>query len=117
MKRIDTILRAGVALAALATVEAAAEAQSNLPPANAAQNPASASAPSGQNEIVITGSRIRHNPLDQDKPIVFVDQSDILKTGLNNVNDVLQRLPASGGGLNAGNNSSGNIGSPPDGSG
>src|SRR4029079_16146475 len=65
----------------------------------------------------VTGSRIRHNPLDQDAPIVFVDQQDILKTGLNSVNDVLQRLPASGGGINAGNNTSGNIGSPPDGSG
>ncbi|HET7093519.1 MAG TPA: TonB-dependent receptor plug domain-containing protein, partial [Thermomicrobiales bacterium] len=68
-------------------------------------------------EIVVTGSRIRRNPLDQESPIVFIDQSDIQKTGLNSINDVLQRLPSSGGGINAGNNTSGNIGSPPDGSG
>jgi iron complex outermembrane receptor protein len=118
MKRIDTALRAGVALTALVTLATTAQAQSPVPPPDVAQNPATTAAtPAPPNEIVITGSRIRHNPLDQEQPRVFVDQSDILKTGLNNVNDVLQRLPASGGGLNAGNNSSGNIGSPPDGSG
>jgi iron complex outermembrane receptor protein len=67
--------------------------------------------------IVITGSRIRRNPLEQDAPIVFVDQQDIAKTGLNSVNDVLQRLPSSGGGLNGKFNNSGNLGNPPDGGG
>src|SRR3546814_13870578 len=70
-----------------------------------------------QEDIVITGSRIRHNPLDQDAPRVFVDQQDIQKTGLNSVTDVLQRLPRAGGGLNAKFNNSGNFGNPPDGGG
>jgi iron complex outermembrane receptor protein len=67
--------------------------------------------------IVVTGSRIRRNPLDLDAPVVFVDQDDIAKTGLNSVNDVLQRLPSSGGGLNSKFNNSGNLGNPPDGGG
>src|SRR4051812_19614445 len=115
--RIDASLRASVALVAIVAAASAAQAQSTLPPPDAAQTPASTSQPSPQGEIVITGSRIRHNPLDQASPIVFIDQQDIQKTGLNSINDVLQRLPSSGGGLNAGNNTSGNIGAPPDGSG
>ena len=119
MKRTDWALRAGVAFAALA-VGTAAEAQSTVPSVETQQAPAVTTVSAediAKGEIVITGSRIRRSPLDQDQPVVFVDQQDILKTGLSNVNDVLQRLPASGGGINAGNNSSGNIGSPPDGSG
>ena len=68
-------------------------------------------------EIVVTGSRIRRDPLSQDAPIVFVDRDDIDKTGLNSINDVLQRLPSSGGGLNSKFNNSGNLGNPPDGGG
>lgn len=68
-------------------------------------------------EIIVTGSRIRRNALDQDAPIVFVDQADIAKTGLNSVNDVLQRLPSSGGGANSKVNNSGSLGNPPDGGG
>ncbi len=68
-------------------------------------------------DIVVTGSRIRRNPLDLDSPIAFVDAEDIARTGLNSVNDVLQRLPSSGGGLNSKFNNSGNLGNPPDGGG
>ena len=55
--------------------------------------------------------------LSQDSPIIFVDQADIAKTGLNSINDVLQRLPSAGGGLNCKFNNSGNLGNPPDGGG
>ena len=44
-------------------------------------------------------------------------RQDIAKTGLNSINDVLQRLPSSGGGLNGKFNNSGNLGNPPDGGG
>lgn len=71
----------------------------------------------GQQDIVVTGSRIRRDPLSLDSPVTFVDQEDIAKTGLNSVNDVLQRLPSSGGGLNSRFNNSGNLGNPPDGGG
>ncbi|MFL6780143.1 MAG: TonB-dependent receptor domain-containing protein [Sphingomicrobium sp.] len=120
MIRTNTALRAGVAFAALIGGTSAANAQSTLPPPDVSQTPAS-QAESAQNpatgEIVITGSRIRRNPLDLDAPRVFLDQQDIAKTGLSSINDVLQRLPSSGGGLNGKFNNSGNLGNPPDGGG
>jgi iron complex outermembrane receptor protein len=119
MVRITTALRSSVAIAAIAGGVTSAQAQSTLPPPDVSQTPAtqaeSGAAPTG--EIVITGSRIRRNPLDLDAPRVFVDQADIAKSGLNSINDVLQRLPSSGGGLNSKFNNSGNLGNPPDGGG
>jgi len=119
MIRTNTTLRAGVALAALMGSASAAEAQSTVPPPETVAAPATASptqpAPAG--DIVITGSRIRRNPLSQDSPIVYVDKDDIAKTGLSAVADVLQRLPGASGGLNQKVNNSGNLGNPPDGGG
>src|SRR6476469_9403152 len=121
MKRYDSALRASVALWALSAGTSPAWAQSTLPPpdvaAGQATSQASAAPATPSSEIVITGSRIRRNPLDLDAPRVFVDQSDIQKTGLNSINDVLQRLPSSGGGSNSRFNNSGNLGNPPDGGG
>ncbi len=124
------MLRAGSAPVALVLLLASAPglAQSTLPPADVTDAQASpsneaavqASPPAEQSaaaDVVVTGSRIRRDPLSQDAPIIFVDEEDIAKTGLNNVNDVLQRLPSSGGGLNAKFNNSGNLGNPPDGGG
>ncbi len=116
MGRFSTGLRAGAGLLAL-VIGSAAAAQSTQPPPDIAQEPATASEPTEGGEIVVTGSRIRRDPLAQDAPIVFVDNEDIAKTGLNSVNDVLQRLPSSGGGLNGKFNNSGNLGNPPDGGG
>lgn len=118
MKRVEIALRAGAALAAIVAGSTVAQAQSTLPPADVADaqaGPSNEAAEGG--EIVVTGSRIRRDPLSQDAPIVFVDQADIAKTGLNSINDVLQRLPSSGGGLNSKFNNSGNLGNPPDGGG
>jgi iron complex outermembrane receptor protein len=117
MKRIDTALRASVAFAALMTAGTAAQAQSTLPPADVNNAPAAETAKAPNNEIVITGSRIRRNPLNQDSPVVYVDKEDIAKTGLSAVADVLQRLPGASGGLNQKVNNSGNLGNPPDGGG
>ena len=116
MGRFGLGLRSGAATLALIMGSAAA-AQSTLPPPDAPQTPATASEPAPGGEIVVTGSRIRRDPLSQDSPIVFVDEADIAKTGLNSVNDVLQRLPSSGGGINSKFNNSGNLGNPPDGGG
>ena len=117
MGRFGLGLRSGAATLAL-IVGSAAAAQSTLPPPDAPETPATtASEPSPVGEIVVTGSRIRRDPLSQDSPIVFVDQTDIAKTGLNSINDVLQRLPSSGGGINSKFNNSGNLGNPPDGGG
>jgi iron complex outermembrane receptor protein len=67
--------------------------------------------------IVVTGSRIRRDPLDQEQPVVFVDRQDLDRTGLTSTAEALQRLPSSGGSLNSRFNNSGNFGNPPDGGG
>src|SRR4051812_765873 len=113
MKRFDATLRASVGLFAL-SIGAAAEAQGSPTLEQTQASPVSVVT---NQDIVITGSRIRRNPLDQDAPRVFVDQTDIQKTGLNAINDVLQRLPSSGGGVNSKFNNSGNLGNPPNGGG
>ncbi|HEX6409008.1 MAG TPA: TonB-dependent receptor plug domain-containing protein, partial [Sphingomicrobium sp.] len=110
-------LRASTALAAVA-IATSAGAQSTQPPPDVAETPSTTSQESTEGgDIVVTGSRIRRDPLSQDAPIVFVDQEDMAKTGLSSVNDILQRLPSSGGGLNSKFNNSGNLGNPPDGGG
>ncbi|AHE52487.1 hypothetical protein NX02_03665 [Sphingomonas sanxanigenens DSM 19645 = NX02] len=68
-------------------------------------------------DIIVTGSRIRRSPLDQPSPVVSLDGESIARTGLASIADVLQRLPASSGGLNSKFNNSGNFGNPPDGGG
>ncbi|HXA40568.1 MAG TPA: TonB-dependent receptor [Phenylobacterium sp.] len=68
-------------------------------------------------EIVVTGSRIRTSPLDQDQPVIQIDQQTVANTGLTSTVDVLQRIPSAGGGLNGKFNNSGNLGNPPDGGG
>ncbi len=119
--RSNVTLRTGVALFAIISASSAAQAQDTTVPPEVVAGDASQAAPSEekdrQGDIVITGSRIRHNPLDEKSPITFIDKSDIEKTGLNSVSEVLQRLPSVGGGLNGKFNTSGNNGNPPDGAG
>lgn len=86
-------------------------------PAHAQDGAAGASAAAPQDDIVVTGSRIRRSPLDQDKPVVTVGQEEIARTGLTAIADVLQRLPSAAGGLNTKVNNAGNVGGPPDGTG
>jgi iron complex outermembrane receptor protein len=64
--------------------------------------------------VVITGSRIRTDPLNQPAPLTTVSDADIAKSGTTSVGDVLQRMTSSGGGLNTKFNTSGNTGFPPD---
>ncbi|WP_294123303.1 TonB-dependent receptor [Sphingomonas sp.] len=116
MSRSTLALRTGTALLALA-VGSAAFAQDTSPPADASQPTAAATEPSSGGEIVVTGSRIRQDPLSQDSPVVRLDQDALAKTGLSAVADILQRLPSASGGLNTKVNNSGNIGNPPDGGG
>src|SRR3954452_21098999 len=117
MKRIDSGLRASVGFAALVIGSTAAEAQDALPPADVQAPAAQPTQPTPQGEIVVTGSRIRRDPLNQNAPVVFVDKASIDKSGLTAVGDVLQRIPSSSGGLNTKVNASGNLGNPPDGGG
>lgn len=79
------------------------------PPASAAQNE--------PEEVVVTGSRIRQNPVDRVAPLQTATAADIDRSGEISVADYLQRLPISGSAINRSNNSSGNLGFPPDGGG
>jgi iron complex outermembrane receptor protein len=104
-------------LALVGAFLAAPAAAQSTQPDQPVQTDAEGNAIESTEEIVVTGSRIRRDPLDLDAPVTFVDREDIEKTGLNSINDVLQRLPSSGGGLNSKFNNSGNLGNPPDGGG
>ncbi len=78
------------------------------------------SASAAQNEpeeIVVTGSRIRQNPVERTAPLQTATAADIDRSGEISVADYLQRLPISGSAINRSNNSSGNLGFPPDGGG
>ncbi|MBB3474173.1 TonB-dependent receptor domain-containing protein [Sphingomonas sp. BK345] len=98
-------LTAAAALPGVAHAQAAPE-----------QDAAQIAAQTGE-DVVVTGSRIRRDPLDNPSPVVTVDEAAIAKTGLSSIADVLQRIPASSGGLNSKFNNSGNSGNPPDGGG
>ncbi len=101
------ILASTVTLTAL--MSAGANAQSTASVTPAASDEAEA--------IIVTGSRIRQDPLSQNSPVVVLDQASLQRTGLASVADILQRLPSAAGGLNTKVNNSGNIGNPPDGGG
>jgi len=64
--------------------------------------------------VIVTGSRIRTDPLNQPAPLTTVTDADIAKSGTTSIGDVLQRMTSSGGGLNTKFNTSGNTGFPPD---
>lgn len=80
-------------------------------------SPVAAAAGEDVEAIIVTGSRIRQDPLSQSSPVVTLDQASLQRTGLSSVADILQRLPSAAGGLNTKVNNSGNIGNPPDGGG
>ena len=68
-------------------------------------------------EIIVTGSRIRRNPLDQPVAIMEISAGDITRTGLTNLGDALRQLPITGSAINSTFNVPGNSGFPQDGSG
>ena len=68
-------------------------------------------------EVVVTGSRIRQNPLDARTPVQSLSQDDIEQSGDISIADFLQRQPIAGSAINRSNNASGNLGFPPDGAG
>jgi iron complex outermembrane recepter protein len=120
MTRLNRLLRLSGASLALATalLSAPAFAQpSTTTPDEPVPEQAATAAAQNDQDIVITGSRIRRNPLDNDQPVTYLDEEDIARTGLTSAADVIQRLPSSGGALNSRFNNSGNFGNPPDGGG
>jgi len=103
--KLKSILRCSAVASALVLSSGVALAQTDAPAADEGE------------AIIVTGSRIRQDPLNQSSPVVTVDQTALQRTGLSAVADVLQRLPSASGGLNSKVNNSGNIGNPPDGGG
>ncbi|QUT06544.1 TonB-dependent receptor [Sphingobium phenoxybenzoativorans] len=100
---LKSLLLGGVVLSTLIFAENAANAQT--------------AAADESEAIIVTGSRIRQDPLNQRSPVVTVDETAIDRTGLTSIADVLQRIPSAAGGLNTKTNNAGNIGGPPDGTG
>lgn len=70
-----------------------------------------------EDRLIVTGSRILRNPLNEPAQILSLGEADLEATGLLAVGDILQRLPYSGGTFNTRFNNSGNFGFPPDGGG
>jgi iron complex outermembrane receptor protein len=68
-------------------------------------------------EVIITGSRIRQNPIAVRTAVQFYDEQDMDLTSSLSAADYLQSLPITGSSINRLNNSSGNLGFPPDGGG
>jgi iron complex outermembrane receptor protein len=68
-------------------------------------------------EVIVTGSRIRRDPLNEATPITQINAGDIEKTGLTNLGDALQNLPITGSAPNSQFNVPGNSGFPQDGAG
>ncbi|MEJ0035576.1 MAG: TonB-dependent receptor [Gammaproteobacteria bacterium] len=68
-------------------------------------------------EVTVTGSRIRQNPLEARSPVQVLSSEDIERSGFVGLGDYLQSLPIAGSSINRTNNAAGNLGFPPDGSG
>ena len=63
-------------------------------------------------EVVVTGSRIRRDPLTARDSVLDLDMDDRTRSGLTSLGDLLARLPISGSPLSTRFNSSGNFGFP-----
>ncbi|HUR41198.1 MAG TPA: TonB-dependent receptor [Verrucomicrobiae bacterium] len=58
--------------------------------------------------VEVTGSRIRRTDYETAQPVAVVTREDIERTGLTNLGDILQRIPAAGSALNRNFNNGGN---------
>jgi len=68
-------------------------------------------------EVVVTGSRIRRNPLNDSSPVMNIDRDALGRSGVTNLGDMLQDLPITGSAPNSQFNVPGNSGFPQDGAG
>ena len=80
-------------------------------------NAQTAAEPAFDEEIVVTGSRIRRDPLDARESVLGMEADDRNRTGLTSLGKMLARLSVSGSPLTTRFNSSGNFGFPADGGG
>ncbi len=82
-----------------------------------AVQPAFAQQGAALEEVVVTGSRIRQNPLEERLPVLTLGTEDYRASGATSLAEFVQKLPIAGSAINSTNNSSGNLGFPPDGGG
>ena len=68
-------------------------------------------------EVIVTGSRIRRDPLNEPTAIMEIGKQQIESSGLTNLGDALQNLPITGSAPNSQFNVPGNSGFPQDGAG
>lgn len=68
-------------------------------------------------EVVVTGSRIRRDPLSEKSPVMSLGLEELDQSGLTNLGTALQQLPMAGSAINTRFNVPGNSGFPQDGSG
>jgi iron complex outermembrane receptor protein len=68
-------------------------------------------------EVVVTGSRIRRNPLNEAVAIMDIGSEKLDQSGFTNLGDALQNLPITGSAPNSQFNVPGNAGFPQDGAG
>ncbi|MCZ6617648.1 MAG: TonB-dependent receptor [Gammaproteobacteria bacterium] len=68
-------------------------------------------------EVVVTGSRIRQNPLNQPTALMNIGSDQLDRSGVTNLGDILQDLPITGSAPNSQFNVPGNSGFPQDGAG
>ena len=68
-------------------------------------------------EVIVTGTRIRRDPLNEVSPVMELDEQYLDQTGVTNLGDMLQRLPVTTSALNTRFNVPGNSGFPQDGTG
>jgi iron complex outermembrane receptor protein len=68
-------------------------------------------------EVVVTGSRIRRDPLSEAAAVMEIGSDTLDQTGVTNLGDILQDLPITGSAPNAQFNVPGNDGFPSDGGG
>lgn len=68
-------------------------------------------------EVIVTGSRIRRNPLNEATAIMEIGAEKLDQTGFTNLGDALQNLPITGSAPNSSFNVPGNDGFPQDGAG
>lgn len=68
-------------------------------------------------EVVVTGSRIRRDPLNEAAAIMEISSDRLDQTGVTNLGDILQDLPITGSAPNSQFNVPGNSGFPQDGAG
>jgi len=112
-----------IRLAALASVAMSGAAMGQNPPADQSQPPAEvpATAPpsstaatedvaprkSAQEEIIVTGSRVRRKDLTTPAPVTVISRDQITASGVASIGQFLQELPEQGGSLNTNVNNGG----------